>query len=49
MISSYLILKLLKMSRSWTILITGKKAQKSDHMFMDPILTADFSYHSDFL
>lgn len=42
-------IKTLKNVKVMTILITGKKAQKSDHMFMDPILTVDFSHHSHFL
>lgn len=44
-----LILNLLKMPRSGTILITGEKTQESDHISMDPILTGDFSQHSNFL
>lgn len=37
------------MPRSGTILITGEKTQESDHISMDPILTGDFSQHSNFL
>lgn len=46
--SPSLILKLLKIPKSWIILITGKKAQKCDHMNPTLILIVDFSYYSNF-